>query len=100
MAFGALEKLIIIYQQSGLSVSKFAQIIGKDRRTLTSWIDKSVSTYISNKLNIIKFLPMQVKHIAYKNGENKIEMIFNPFDSIEINKKEPVFLVVEAMHSQ
>ena len=44
--------------------------------------------YISNKLNIVKFLPMQVKHIAYKNGENKIEMIFNPFDSI-----------VEAMHS-
>ena len=57
------------------------------------------ATYISNKLNIIKFLPMQVKHIAYKNGENKIEMIFNPFGSIEINKKEPVFLIVEAMHS-
>lgn len=55
--------------------------------------------YISNKLNIIKFLPMQVKHIAYKNGESKIEMIFNPFDSIEIHKKEPVFLVVESMHS-
>ena len=57
------------------------------------------ATYISNKLNIVKFLPMQVKHIAYKNGENKIEMIFNPFDSIQIEKKEPVFLVVEAMHS-
>lgn len=57
------------------------------------------AVYISNKLNIIKFLPMQVKHIAYKNGENKIEIIFNPFNSIEINKKEPVFLVVEAMHS-
>ncbi len=57
------------------------------------------ATYISNKLNIIKFLPMQVKHIAYKNGENKIEMIFNPFNSIEINKKVPVFLLVEAMHS-
>ena len=57
------------------------------------------ATYISNKLNIVKFLPMQVKHIAYKNGENKIEMIFNPFNSIEIDKKEPVFLVVEAMHS-
>lgn len=55
--------------------------------------------YISNKLNIVKFLPMQVKHIAYKNGENKIEMIFNPFYSIRIDKKEPVFLVVEAMHS-
>ena len=57
------------------------------------------ATYISNKLNIVKFLPMQVKHIAYKNGENKIEIIFNPFDSIQIDKKEPVFLVVEAMHS-
>ncbi|CAM3278260.1 hypothetical protein [Helicobacter labetoulli] len=43
MAFGALEKLIIIYQKSGLSMSKFAKIIGKDRRTLTSWIDKSVT---------------------------------------------------------
>jgi len=57
------------------------------------------ATYIANKLNIVKFLPLQVKHIAYKNGENKIEMIFNPFNSIEIKKKEPVFLVVEANHS-
>lgn len=57
------------------------------------------ATYISNKLNIVKFLPMQVKHIAYKNGENKIEMIFNPFDSIRITKRKPVFLVVEAMQS-
>lgn len=55
--------------------------------------------YISNKLNIVKFLPIQVKHVAYKNGNNKIEMLFNPFNSVEINKKEPVFLVVEAMHS-
>ena len=38
------------------------------------------AVYISNKLNIVKFLPIQVKHIAYKNGENKIEMIFNPFE--------------------
>ena len=57
------------------------------------------AVYISNKLNIVKFLPIQVKHVAYKNGENKIEKIFDPFNSIEINKKEPVFLVVEAMHS-
>ncbi len=49
------------------------------------------ATYISNKLNIVKFLPMQVKHIAYKNGENKIEMIFNPFDSIQIDKKNQYF---------
>ena len=26
------------------------------------------AVYISNKLNIVKFLPIQVKHIAYKNG--------------------------------
>lgn len=57
------------------------------------------AVHISNKLNIVKFLPIQIKHIAYKNGDNKIEMIFNPFNSIEINKEEPVFLVVEAMHS-
>lgn len=57
------------------------------------------AVYIANKLNIVKFLPIQVKHIAYKNGENKIELIFNPFNSIQIKKKEPVFLVVEALQS-
>lgn len=55
--------------------------------------------YISNRLNIIKFLPMQVKHIAYNDGTNNIEMIFNPLNCVEIKKEEPVFLVVEAMHS-
>lgn len=55
--------------------------------------------YISNKLNIIKFAPMQVKHISYKNGENTIEIIFNPFYAIKVNKSDPVFLVVECMHS-
>lgn len=57
------------------------------------------SVYIANQLNIVKFLPIQVKHIAYKNGNNKIEIIFNPFDTIEIEKKEPVILLVEAMQS-
>lgn len=57
------------------------------------------AVYISNRLNIVKFLPFQVKHIAYKDGVNKIEMIFNPLNSIEIKKDTPVFLVVEAMHS-
>lgn len=57
------------------------------------------AVYISNKLNIVKFFPMQVKHITYKNGDNEIKMIFNPSNSIEINKKEPVFLIVEAMQS-
>ncbi len=55
------------------------------------------AVYIANKLNIVKFLPIQIKHIAYKSGDNKIDMIFNPFDAIQINKNEPVFLLVDAM---
>lgn len=34
-----LEKLIEIYKRSNLSISKFASLIGKDRRTVTSWVD-------------------------------------------------------------
>jgi len=34
-----LEKLIEIYKRSNLSISKFASMIGKDRRTVTSWVD-------------------------------------------------------------
>jgi len=37
-----VEKIIEIYKRSELSISKFATIIGKDRRTVTSWIDKIV----------------------------------------------------------
>lgn len=37
-----IEKIIAIYKRSELSISKFATIIGKDRRTVTSWIDKIV----------------------------------------------------------
>ncbi len=36
-----LEKIVEIYKHSELSISKFATIIGKDRRTLTAWIDKN-----------------------------------------------------------
>lgn len=94
---------------------KFLQCIEQICKDLSNHIDKNKikvdyicpilrsgavpATYISNKLNIVKFLPIQVKHITYKNGDNKIEMLFNPFNSVEIKKKEPVFLVVEAMHS-
>ncbi|WP_024954682.1 helix-turn-helix domain-containing protein [Sulfurospirillum arcachonense] len=38
----SIEKIIEIYKRSELSISKFASIIGKDRRTVTSWIDKTV----------------------------------------------------------
>ena len=38
-----IEKIIAIYNRSGLSISKFASVINKDRRTLTAWIDKIVT---------------------------------------------------------
>lgn len=55
--------------------------------------------YISNRLNIVKFAPFQVKHIKYNNDTYSTEILFNPFNSLEIKKSNPVFLVVEAMHS-
>jgi len=39
-----LEKLIEIYKRSNLSISKFASIIEKDRRTVTSWVDNITKT--------------------------------------------------------
>lgn len=57
------------------------------------------AVYISQKLNIIKFAPFQVKHITYNDGRNECKMLFNPLDNIKINKVKPVFLVVECMHS-
>lgn len=51
--------------------------------------------YIANKLNIVKFAPIQVKHIKYNSGEEKVEMLYSPFKTAKITKKEPVFLIVE-----
>lgn len=36
----SIDKFIEIYNRSNLSISKFASLINKDRRTVTSWIDK------------------------------------------------------------
>ena len=57
------------------------------------------AVYIANKLNIVKFLPFQSKHITYKDGRETIEMLYNPLKSFEITKEEPSFLVVEGNHS-
>jgi len=37
-----MDKIIEIYNRSQLSISKFSQIIGKDRRTVSSWLNKEV----------------------------------------------------------
>jgi hypothetical protein len=42
MKRSTIDKIVDIYNRSELSISKFATIIGKDRRTVTSWIDKIV----------------------------------------------------------
>ncbi len=34
-----IDKFIEIFKRSNLSISKFASLIQKDRRTVTSWID-------------------------------------------------------------
>ena len=35
----SIEKFIEIFNRSNLSISRFASMINKDRRTVTSWID-------------------------------------------------------------
>jgi transcriptional regulator with XRE-family HTH domain len=37
-----VDKIVEIYKRSELSISKFASILGKDRRTVTAWIDNMV----------------------------------------------------------
>ena len=48
----AIEKIVAIYNRSGLSISKFASIINKDRRTLTAWIDKLVTKEPSSEVKV------------------------------------------------
>jgi len=57
------------------------------------------AVYISNRLNIVKFAPYQVKHIKYKNEKETIEILFNPIKSLNIQKEDPTFLIVEGTHS-
>lgn len=57
------------------------------------------AVYISNKLNIVKFLPFQIKHITYNDGRESIDTIFNPLNAVSISKRNPVFLIVDALQS-
>jgi Predicted phosphoribosyltransferases len=53
------------------------------------------ATYIANKLNIIKFAPIQVKHISYKNGTEGYAKLLLPFSCLDIKKDAPVFLLID-----
>ena len=57
------------------------------------------AVYISNKLNIVKFLPFQIKHITYNDGRESIDTIFNTLNAVSISKRNPVFLIVDALQS-
>ena len=46
----SIEKFIEIFNRSNLSISKFASLIDKDRRTITSWIDRVNNVEISNDI--------------------------------------------------
>ena len=46
----------------------------------------------------MKFAPFQVKHITYKDKAETIEILFNPLRTINVGKKNPVFLVVDGVH--
>ena len=83
------EKLTNFLRQSGWRVDYVSPIM---RGGLVP------ATYIANKLNIIKFAPFQVKHVSRKD-ESKIEMLFNPTKCVKLNKREPVFLLVDGVMS-
>lgn len=46
----SIDKFIEIYNRSNLSISKFASLIDKDRRTITSWIDRVSDIEISSEI--------------------------------------------------
>ncbi len=56
------------------------------------------ASYISERLNIVKILPIGVKHVKYKDGRESIEKIFDPFELDLIQKDEPAFLLVDEKH--
>ncbi|CAA6817989.1 MAG: Unknown protein [uncultured Sulfurovum sp.] len=43
MSISTIDKIIEIYERSELSMSKFAKILQKDRRTISSWIYKEIN---------------------------------------------------------
>ncbi len=56
------------------------------------------AVYIANKLNIVKFAPFQVKNVKFNSGKEKHKILFSAFDTLKINKPEPVFLMVDGTH--
>ncbi|MDX1808353.1 MAG: hypothetical protein R3331_02320 [Sulfurospirillaceae bacterium] len=83
-----IEKIIMIFNKSELSISKFSSIIGKDRRTVTSWIDKISDKQPSDevKQKISKFFRYP-ENIWDENCQNEefLDLITNiPKEEVKI----------------
>lgn len=50
---GVMDRFIIIFEKSKLSMSKFATILGKDRRTLLTWIENRDKKTLSDEVKSI-----------------------------------------------
>ncbi|CAA6802482.1 MAG: FIG00387923: hypothetical protein [uncultured Sulfurovum sp.] len=65
-----IDKITIIFKRSELSISKFASIINKDRRTVTSWIDgatkKDPSKEVLNHISTFFRYPENIWDISCK----------------------------------
>ena len=55
------------------------------------------AVYLANKLNIVKFAPIQVKYVN-KENVGCLDILYSSFESLKIEKENPSFLVVEGMH--
>lgn len=71
----SIDKIIEIYKRSNLSISKFASLINKDRRTVTSWVDRVTDVEPSNmvKEEICKIF--RYPDFIWEEGCNEEEFI-------------------------
>ncbi len=83
-----IDKIIDIFNRSGLSISKFASIIGKDRRTVTSWIDRMVqkepSDDVLEKISTFFRYPNTIWDESCQNDEFKELLTSIPKEEIKI----------------
>ena len=80
----SIEKFIEIFNRSNLSISKFASLIDKDRRTITSWIDRVSNVEISSEIQ---------SKICKENNLKMVDHTFQVFvkcdhpETCEFNKR-------------
>ncbi|PAF46443.1 hypothetical protein BKH46_07590 [Helicobacter sp. 12S02634-8] len=81
-----IRRLIAIYNRYGMSISKFASIIKKDRRTLTAWIDKTTTKEPSAQVKhtICAFFRYPYKIWDCSDGEFELLLDAIPQEQVRI----------------